>query len=139
MDVTLSEKIRLYRDRMGYSQGEFGALFDVKNSTYSTWERTGNFPDEILPQIAEKFGMTLSQLLNGVLDEQPPIFPIQEPMETSRLEDSNTSFAPKTPEEFFTLKATEKVLIRVYRNLDKGERAKVIEFANSLYQRKKKK
>ena len=64
--LKLGENIRLLRIKNGWSQAEVGKRLFVSSQTVSKWEIGGISSLEVLGKLAELFGLTPTELLNGI-------------------------------------------------------------------------
>lgn len=63
MQLNLGNTIRELRRRNGCAQGALAATLGVTSQAVSRWEQGGSYPDmEILPSIANYFGVTIDEL-----------------------------------------------------------------------------
>ena len=63
MQLKLGEKIRLLRSRDGRTQENLAFALGITSQAVSRWESGGSYPDvEIIPAIANYFGITLDEL-----------------------------------------------------------------------------
>ncbi len=134
MQESLSERVSKYRKRLGYTQETFAALFNTNRTTYATWEQKGKFPNEILVQMAEHFGISLEKLLEGTSVEKAviPLFYPEVDETPQRLHDNPSTISLDPPSDL-ELDATDKSLIRIMHSLNKEDRKSVLNLANDLY------
>lgn len=64
--IVLGETLKELRQRNGWSQAEVGKTLFVTSQTVSKWESGGVSSLEVLGKLAELFGVTPTQLLNGL-------------------------------------------------------------------------
>lgn len=77
MKLTISEQIQYYRKNLGLTQEQLAERLGVTNQAVSKWETEQSYPDiQLLPELAELFGITLDQLFGRETDT-PPV-PVQE-------------------------------------------------------------
>ncbi len=66
MKLTIGENIRTLRREKDLTQEEFAAIFGVTYQSVSRWENDSCYPDmELLPDIAEFFGITVDKLIGA--------------------------------------------------------------------------
>lgn len=75
--MTIGEKIKIYRKRLGYTQTELGTKLGVLKDAVSKWEtgRVTAIPTQKLFDMAALFHIPLSELIddNDVIDRQNPM------------------------------------------------------------------
>ena len=68
--MTLSEKIKILRDKNGYTQSELAKKVGLTRSAVNAWEMSNAIPStEIIIKLAKIFGVTTDYLL-GVDNEE---------------------------------------------------------------------
>ena len=73
MSIDLASKIRKLRQSRGLNQADFGALFDVTQSTVTRWENGAVPAGDKLAQIAALAGVDLSDLIGADFEAAPPL------------------------------------------------------------------
>ena len=71
MILKIGEKIKESRYEKGLTQEEIGSLIGVSAQSVSKWERGEGYPDiEILPSLANYFGISIDELLGADADSK---------------------------------------------------------------------
>lgn len=79
MKVPFGEQLRTLRHRKGSTQEEVAAALDVTPQAVSRWENSSCYPDiELLPAIANYFGVTLDHLFGYVSEREQKINSLEE-------------------------------------------------------------
>ncbi len=74
MKLTLGEKIKELRKRDGRKQEDLANVLGVTNQAVSRWEKDGSYPDmEMIPAIANYFGITIDELFGYENDREKKI------------------------------------------------------------------
>ena len=74
MKLTLGEKIKELRKRDGRKQEDLADALGVTNQAVSRWEKDGSYPDmELIPAIANYFGITIDELFGYENDREKKI------------------------------------------------------------------
>jgi transcriptional regulator with XRE-family HTH domain len=68
----ISERLRLVRDRLGYSQDGIASSIDMKQRTWADWEKQPPSALVHLKALAEKYGYSAQYLLGITDDPRPP-------------------------------------------------------------------
>ncbi len=68
--MTIGEFLSLQRKAKGLTQQEVADMLGISNKTLSSWESGRSYPDILtLPALAELYGVTVDEILNGVRAE----------------------------------------------------------------------
>ena len=74
MELALGQKIRSYRRRDGRTQEELAEVLGVTSQAVSRWEASRGYPDmELIPAIANYFGITIDELFGYENDRERKI------------------------------------------------------------------
>ena len=74
MKLTIGEKIKELRLRDGRRQEDLALALGVTNQAVSRWEKDGSYPDmEMIPAIANYFGVTIDQLFGYENDREKKV------------------------------------------------------------------
>jgi len=70
----LGERLKLLREKEGYSQEELATILNLKRQSISKWEVGGGYPDiENLIKLSELYEVSLDELIKGDRDFQKNI------------------------------------------------------------------
>lgn len=68
--------VKLLRKSLGLNQDVICEEFGIKRSTWSNFERTNTFPDELLVAIQKKYASQIADLGSLVMEEQADYFTV---------------------------------------------------------------
>ena len=91
---TIGEFLATLRRAHGYTQQEVADKLNVSNRAVSTWERNSSMPDVLLlPIIAELYGVTVDEILNGArMDRTGDLPTLSQKAETALLQKKFSRF-----------------------------------------------
>lgn len=90
MKLTLGEKIKELRKRDGRKQEDLANALGVTNQAVSRWEKDGSYPDmEMIPAIANYFGITIDELFGYENDREKKITAIIRKVDEYDIKHSN--------------------------------------------------
>ena len=91
---TIGQFLATLRRAHGYTQQEVADKLNVSNRAVSTWERDSSMPDVLLlPVIAELYGVTVDEILNGARTERNGDLPtLSQKAETALLQKKFSRF-----------------------------------------------
>ena len=131
MSKEVNLRIKKLRKKAKITQEEMGEKLGIKRSTYAHIEAYGNFKAAQLKIIAQVFGQTVDQLIDGdnFVVRASKNFEPPQPMQLRQTENSYNT-PDKNILDYIT--ANEKKLVKSFRNLTREEKDKVIEFINNF-------
>lgn len=90
MKLTLGEKIKELRKRDGRKQEDLANVLGITNQAVSRWENEGSYPDvEMIPAIANYFGVTIDELFGYENDREKKITAIIRKVDEYDIKHSN--------------------------------------------------
>ena len=121
--MLLSDNIRLIRKRWRYKQEEFGALFEVKGQSISTYEKGTAEPKiSFLLKLSERTGISVNDLCSGALTAgeipEKPLYPANREKSAMAKEPSE-KYELSEPEEESDALFNMQVLVTEFKKLSK--------------------
>ena len=114
-EICIGERLRLFREKCGFTQQQIANALCIDRSTYSYYETGKTTPSlETLVSLAGIFHMDLQALLHPMLPEGDPSPPVPQKWNHSPI---------------FALAKDERQLVCYYRRMDPKGRQGMLEFA----------
>ena len=126
----INERIARYRKLAGYTQQTAADALKIKKNTYARMELHGNPTPDMLKKLAALYRVSPYLILYGVDGGQTEVIRNPEP-QLPRLEDDNRPTFVHEPD--LVLTTNEKTCIKVWRQLSKKNKDKVMALMNELY------
>lgn len=126
--LTLGEKLRILRKKMGLTQQEISDLLRLDRSTYTYYECDTTKPRlETLQQIAHLFGVPVDSLL---ADVRPPQATHSELADEfwAKMRDMPRPKPPEEPVALLPVAPSERQLLRLFRAASSETQEKVIHY-----------
>ncbi len=122
MSLEINQRVKAERIKKGYTQSQMANLLNMKCTTYSQMERSGNITCDKIVEIAKFLNVDVRILLYGEIKNKS--IKIIKPHQKTK---SNRYYP--TPK----LTDSEKSIIKILRNLSKHKRDKCISFIENEY------
>ncbi len=130
MKETVNQRIARLRKLRGLTQAEMAEKLGMKSSTYSQMERTGNITTQRLIDIANILKVRVSDLLY----DDPEAFSAPIVLNSAPVVEQ-MGFATERVEPKIDLILTQKeeMLVKIYRQFDKEQKAEIDKVINDMY------